>query len=1164
MLNRNVVVTACVCLAASVAAFGQGTGYLFQLPGPNSSGSQFLAYVYNANSSTPVANAPGPTAASQALAKPDGTRFYILGTSGVQSFDANFKPVTSISGLGGTPTSMTMTPDGKLLLVGAGDVYAVDTSSDQIAGASLGVSGTVANSTLVGIAVSRDSKVAFVLTNTAFGSAVTAINLATRTRFGQQLVLSGGATSIVMSPLGLLYVTAVNRIYEIDPGTLTVTPSGSIPLVFSPGILRFTPDGTAAYTVNQTPDIGGQSLLKLTVANHAVSTWPSFSNTQSPLFDDVFVAGNNRVFALSSTRPATSLWDVNTGALSASSSSLSSVIGTNGVSNVLAVGISNEVPSARYLYLLIANGNQTNLNRIDLTTNAVSLQSLAAINTGIFQFAAVPPQTGATSFLQFNNPQTITATSPAAPLIARVLASNGQPVFNLPVTFTTDPANGLVINSPNQTTNADGYVQTTVTVPSAAGTYIVTLTAGAVSTTFTLTVPGTGGGGGGGSSQVTIASGDGQVVLEFFSSTFPLTVKVTDTNGKPLPNAAVAFSVTAGNGFLDNPNAVTDTNGLASTFFSAGTPAAGAVFEPVTVNASTAVGSVNFTETSYHVNFDGSGRPGIYLLAPGITSNNTITVAQGGVAPNAVQAQVISGNFPQLGAPIPGAGITLLNGIDPSQPSPASCQGSSLSDNSGVASCNVLATCQIGTFPLSIVVAGLQSFQASIHITAGAATALKIIGGNNQSGIAGQTLPVSLQATVTDGCGAPIAGVPVLWSVLSGSATLTGTVSVSNSGGVVTTRVTLGQTPGPVQVQLSITNVAKVVFNLTNQVVVAGISIVSGSNQTVVIGQKFPQPVTALVRDASNNPLAGILVTFAVASGSATVNPATATTDSQGHASTSVTAGNTAGAITISASAASFSTTATLTSRLPGPSVTAASFTNAGSNAPGLVPCGLATVVGAGLAPGVQGVVSGINPFGPLPLNLSGVSITVNGVQAPIQAVANQGGKEQVNFQTPCEVPPGSASVVVTVSGGGNTTVTGVPVLQAQPGIFTFQGATGKAYGAVIRALDGSYVTPTNPAHRGETYYLVVTGLGLVNPPTATNSTGIAGQDVVVQVIVGVHDAGVPVISAQYLVGWIGAYIVGFQIPADAPTGPDQTLAIAAIVNGQVVFGNPAFLAGVI
>src|SRR5439155_1457915 len=189
---------------------------------------------------------------------------------------------------------------------------------------------------------------------------------------------------------------------------------------------------------------------------------------------------------------------------------------TNGVSNVLAVGISNEVPSARYLYLLIANGNQTNLNRIDITTNAVSLQSLAAINTGIFQFAAVPPQTGATSFLQFNKPQTSTATSPAAPLIALVLASNGQPVFSLPVSFT------------------------------------------------------------------------------------------------------------AGNGFLDNPNALTDTNGLASTFFSAGTPAAGAVFEPVTVNASTAVGSVNFTETSYHVNFDGSGRPGIYLLAPGITSNNTI------------------------------------------------------------------------------------------------------------------------------------------------------------------------------------------------------------------------------------------------------------------------------------------------------------------------------------------------------------------------------------------------------------------------------------------------------------------------------------------------------------------------------------------------------------
>ncbi len=118
----------------------------------------------------------------------------------------------------------------------------------------------------------------------------------------------------------------------------------------------------------------------------------------------------------------------------------------------------------------------------------------------------------------------------------------------------------------------------------------------------------------------------------------------------------------------------------------------------------------------------------------------------------------------------------------------------------------------------------------------------------------------------------------------------------------------------------------------------------------------------------------------------------------------------------------------------------------------------------------------------------------------------------------------------------------------------------------MIRALDGSYVTPTNPARRGETYYLVATGLGQTTPPISTNSAGIGGQVVNLQVVVGVNNSGVPVLTnqTQYLVGAIGVYIVGFQIPANAPTGADQPLAIAVVINGQVVFGNPVFLPGVI
>jgi uncharacterized protein (TIGR03437 family) len=318
------------------------------------------------------------------------------------------------------------------------------------------------------------------------------------------------------------------------------------------------------------------------------------------------------------------------------------------------------------------------------------------------------------------------------------------------------------------------------------------------------------------------------------------------------------------------------------------------------------------------------------------------------------------------------------------------------------------------------------------------------------------------------------------------------------------------------------------------------------------------------VLDSRGNPIPGITVTFNIVSGSGSVNPPTLNTDAQGRAATTVTAGATAGIITISATAGGISASASVTSKPPGIPLTPTSFFNAASFAPGLVPCGLSTAIGNGLAAAIQGVVNGSSGFGPLPYTLGGLSITINGIPVPLYSLANSNGVQQVTFQTPCETPVGSATVVVTVN-GGSTTVAGVQVFQAQPGVFTYAGPNGMLYGAVIRALDGSYVTPSNLAHRGETYYLVATGLGQVSPATITNAAGTGAQTVAAPVIVGVNNAGVPTNPAQYLQGSIGIYIVGFQIPTAAVTGTNQPLALAIVLNNQTIFGTQTlFIPGVI
>jgi adhesin/invasin len=360
-----------------------------------------------------------------------------------------------------------------------------------------------------------------------------------------------------------------------------------------------------------------------------------------------------------------------------------------------------------------------------------------------------------------------------------------------------------------------------------------------------------------------------------------------------------------------------------------------------------------------------------------------------------------------------------------------------------------------------------------------------------------------------------------------------------------------------------------VTFNLTVQIPISGLSLVSGGGQSVVVGQAFANPVVFVIRDANNNPVPNLLVNFSVA-GNGTINPSSATTSAQGQVQTSETAGATPDTIQVTARYLSFFSTAVLSSHVAGPQITTTSFVNAASLAVGMTPCGLVTVSGPGIAPTLQvgQVISGVSAFGPLPYTLALVSISIqqgsNNFPAPIQAVANVNGVQQANFQAPCELTAGTATVVVTVN-GANTPVAGVAVLVVQPGIFTYAGPNGKAYGAVIREADGSYITPSNLARQGDKLLMVVTGLGQATPTLITNSAGTGSQNVNLQIVVGVHDNGVPVLSARYLVGFIGAYLVEFQLPPDAPLGTDQSLAVAArLSDGSLRFGNPVFMPGVI
>jgi len=785
----------------------------------------------------------------------------------------------------------------------------------------------------------------------------------------------------------------------------------------------------------------------------------------------------------------------------------------------------------------------------------------------------VPAQSGAQTVIPINGTQNV-APNGTTVLTGQVVDADGRPVFGTTVTFSSGTCGGAFIATPTLVTGSEGWAQTAVTAPALTGTCIVTLTAGSHSADFQLLV---GGGDNTGSARMTIFSGDGQLLNEHqptIENGQPLRVRVTDAAGEGIANVHVVFAVSecaptwpppCGH-IIGSPEVDTDAGGYAAVDFAtdslpflAGFEVA---FQLTKVSATSSYGTVEFYEMTYHPNTStGLKQANVFLVTP---ANELLTIPQGGFIAAGISVDTVSD-----AGHIPNVGLRLADPANQNLMSPViSCVGTSRGDNTGISRCDVRAACQPGVIlPVDRdVILRIGEFKAkTIHVTVtnGAPSLLALVSGNNQIGVPSDSF--TLTARVTDGCGQPAGNFSGLtWSILQGSASFSSQQTKSNADGTVTARIALGETAGPVKVQVSAPGLAPLIFNLTVQITVSGISLVSGAGQSVVVGQVFPAPVVFIARGPGGVPApAGLTVNFSV-SGSATVNPTSATTNAQGQVQTNVTAGTTAGTIAVTATYNNaFTATATLTSRPLGPTVTSTSFTNAASGAAGMTPCGLVTVTGKGIAPSFTGVVSGVTPFGPLNYTLAGVSITANGLAVPIQAVSNIDGVERANFQAPCELTPGNATVIVNVN-GATTTVSGVPVFAVQPGIFTFAGPNNKAYGAVIRKVDGSYVLPSNPARQGERYYMVVTGLGQVTPAAFTNSAGTGLQDVNVPIIVGLKDSGVPVISARYMLGAIGAYLIEFQIPADAPLGPDQSLAVAATVNDNLVFGNSVFLPAVV
>lgn len=691
-------------------------------------------------------------------------------------------------------------------------------------------------------------------------------------------------------------------------------------------------------------------------------------------------------------------------------------------------------------------------------------------------------------------------------------------------------------------------------------------------------------------------SGNGQLICFLCSNSNasgifrPITALVTDANGNPVSNATVNWTLTSGSGQLSATQGQTDVNGMASVTYQPFYQAGSSLFTniPATIVASTGSLSTTFTLTqglpnpfntppnsgylaAYDVNQLLSQQPQLAPVQP-LTFGTTLSGQSGTTSTPPIKVLVVAN-----GVALPNVAVSLYP-LQPASSGPSvQCGGSNaingtvLTDATGLAVCNPVFGGTPGTGQFDVLVGAvasdagdpntippfIQGWQLNLNVTPGVPSSFTLVSGNGQSAQAGQAIGSPLVVQVT-GSGGGLAGQTVNWSVTPAGAALVGNsttmtdsngrasnslVFTSAASGTVTIKATLaGSSLTP------ITFTATAIPNLT----ITGLSVVSGNSQAAIVGSAFPAPLVVKLT-ASNGIPSGYTVNFSVSpAGSATLSSSTGTTDSNGNAQVSVTAGTVAEPITVTATSVGQTATFNLTISPPGPTLTASSFVNGADLQGGaLSPCGIGAVIAAGVAPGVQNVILPSSAIGPLPTILNGTQVLVNGTAAPLAGLGiGLTGQQQITFQVPCETTPGS-SVPFTINVGAGTASISIPVQTAAPGVFTTLLSDNNAHAVVVRP-DGTFVTIQNPARRGETVTAFVTGLGPASPAVPTGALPPPGINAIpqYQVVVGMAGGGVPLVSAILSPDRVGVWMITFQIPASVSTGNSVPFSVSVIPTG--------------
>lgn len=165
----------------------------------------------------------------------------------------------------------------------------------------------------------------------------------------------------------------------------------------------------------------------------------------------------------------------------------------------------------------------------------------------------------------------------------------------------------------------------------------------------------------------------------------------------------------------------------------------------------------------------------------------------------------------------------------------------------------------------------------------------------------------------------------------------------------------------------------------------------------------------------------------------------------------------------------------------------------------------------------------------PLPIVMAGTTVYANGIASPLFFIS----PNQINYQIPQGLAPGTVATIVTVSGDGAISQGHFQIGPVAPGIFT-ANASGSGGPAALWTLDGVNYMPVtnaegslNPLPSGAYVVLFATGFRGAYSLSPSDDNGVAES-----VRITLDDITVATLYAGPQGGFVGLDQINLQIPA--------------------------------